>query len=88
MERIGATSPATARTLDELQALGVDDRGVPWHALKSRVVVREAAEGRYYLDQEVWQAGRRRRIRVLVLIATVVIIAAAFGYFKANGIAQ
>ncbi|MDQ2666107.1 MAG: hypothetical protein M3Z05_08870 [Gemmatimonadota bacterium] len=85
MERIGAISPATARGLDDLQALGVDDRGMPWHALKSRVVVRQASEGLYYLDMEVWQAARRRRVRVLLLVVAVVVVAGLIRWMSASG---
>ncbi len=88
MERVGAVSPATARSIDDLQALGVDDRGVPWHALKSRVVVRQASEGHYYLDKEVWQASRRRRLRILIFVLAVVVVAALLGFFKTNVPAQ
>ena len=88
MERIGATSPARALTLDQLADLGVDDRDVAWHALKNRVIVREASPGRWYLDAEVWQANRSRRRRVLFLVLAVVALAAAVTFLSANRIAQ
>jgi hypothetical protein len=88
MERIGATSPSRALTLDQLADLGVEDHGVAWHALKSRVIVREASPGQWYLDAEVWQATRSRRRRVLFLVLVVVALAAAVTFLTANRIAQ
>jgi hypothetical protein len=88
MERIGATSPAKALTIGELADLGVEDHGVAWHALKSRVVVREASPGKWYLDFEVWQASRRRRRHLLALLLAAVLIAAAVTLLSANRLAQ
>lgn len=88
MERIGATSPTRALTLDQLADLGVDDRGFAWHALKNRVIVREASPGQWYLDAEVWQATRSRRHRVLFLVLAVVLLAVAVTFLSANRIAQ
>ncbi len=87
MERIGATSPDKALTLRELEDLGVEDGGVAWHALKNRVIVREAAPGRFYVDVEVWQANRRRRKRVMFLLLSVVLLAAAVTLLNANRLA-
>lgn len=61
----GATSPATAQSYT---ALGLGD-SLAIKRLHNRAVIREAAPGMYYLDEEVWQAVRRTRARV----ATVVI---------------
>ena len=72
-ERIGATSAERARTLDELADAGVHAHGVAWHALRNRVVIREAADGRLYLDMEVWQSMRRRRRHVLFIVAIAVL---------------
>ena len=72
-ERIGATSAERARTLDDLIEVGVHAHGVAWHALRNRVVIREAAEGWYYLDVEVWQSMRRRRRRALFIVAAAII---------------
>lgn len=61
-ERAGATSPASARTPDDL---GVDPHGIGWRRLRDHAVVREAIPGadRYYVDVDVWQALRRMRRR-------------------------
>lgn len=88
MQRIGATSPAKALTLDQLADLGVNDSGIPWLALKNRVIVRQASEGQWYLDAEVWEATRRRRKRVLLIILVAVLIAAGVTFLSANRIAQ
>ena len=79
-ERVGATTAERARTLDELGDLGVHAHGLAWHALRDRVIVREAGAGRYYVDIEVWQATRRRRRRklfVVLTLATLAVIMAA-----------
>lgn len=76
-ERVGATTAERARTLDELGDLGVHAHGLAWHALRGRVIVREASAGRYYVDIELWQATRRRRRRVLFVILTLAVIMAA-----------
>jgi hypothetical protein len=78
-ERAGATTAERARTLDELGDVGVHAHGLAWHALRDRVIVREAGAGRYYVDIELWQATRRRRRRVLfVVIVVAVILSATF----------
>ena len=88
LEGMGITSPAAARTIEELEDLGVHSSGVAWHALKNRVIVREGSPGRYYVDVEVWQAARRRRRRVMLLVLAVVLLAAAVTFLTANRFAQ
>jgi hypothetical protein len=70
----GATSPAAAVTLDQLQLR----RGIGLHRLRDRAVIREAGHDRFYLDEEVWAAlGRtRRRVSVAVLCLIVLFIVA------------
>ncbi|MBA3646052.1 MAG: hypothetical protein H0W63_07705 [Gemmatimonadaceae bacterium] len=62
---IGAISPATARSFDEV---GVE-QAWPLSRLRRRAIIREGAPGRYYLDEEVWTAmrGMRRRTAFVVL---------------------
>ena len=76
-QRIGATSAERARAVDELSDAGVHAHGPAWHALRRHVVIREAADGRYYLDVEVWQSMRRRRRHVLFLVAAAILTLAA-----------
>jgi hypothetical protein len=77
--RAGATSPAAARTPDDL---GVHHR-VPFSVLVRRAVLLEVSEGRYYLDEPRWQALRamRRRIAmsVVALVIVIFIVLAAIG---------
>ena len=82
-ERAGATSPAAARTPDEV---GVDTSSFGWRRLTNRAVIREAApgSGRYYLDREVWQAVRRTRMRILVIL--ILIVLGAWFYIATMGI--
>jgi hypothetical protein len=51
---------------------------VPVRRLRKRAVIREAAAGRFYLDEEVWHAlGRtRRRVSIAVLALIVLLIIA------------
>ena len=71
-ERAGATSPALARTADDV---GVDPQGNDWRRLTEREVVRSAGDGRFYLDRDVWLAvGRSRRRMVAVLMVVVVVL--------------
>ena len=82
-ERAGATSVASARTPDEV---GVETSSLGWRRLTNRAVVREAApgSGRYYLDREVWQAVRRTRMRMLVVL--ILIVLGAWFYFATMGL--
>jgi hypothetical protein len=70
----GATSPDRARTADEV---GVDPGSLGWRRLHNRAVIRESSpgSGRYYLDQEVWIAVRRTRMRILVIFLIVALFA-------------
>jgi hypothetical protein len=70
----GATSPDRARTADEV---GVDAGSLGWRRLHNRAVIRESSpgSGRYYLDQEVWIAVRRTRMRILVIFLFVALFA-------------
>jgi hypothetical protein len=67
----GATTPATAKTLDELR---VDTR-MAWVSLVNRGVIRSAPNGRYYLDEASWDAMVRGRRRGLWIVATLVVLA-------------
>jgi len=76
-ERAGATSPAVARTPDEL---GVGTWSLGWRRLTDRAVIREAepGSGRYYLDLEVWRAVRRSRRRLLIVLIVLLLAAWLF----------
>lgn len=73
----GATTPAGARTLDEL---GVHE-GFPLARLRDRAVVRPAAPDRFFVDLEVWRAVRRTRRRLIAVIIAVVLMALAGSVF-------
>lgn len=73
----GAVSREHARTLEEL---GVP-HGVVLRRLRDRAVIREAAGGHFYLDEESWAAvrrSRRRAIHVLWVVALVLLLAVLF----------
>ena len=75
--RVGALSPATARTKDEI---GVDGR-MAWFRLVDDAVIRAADDGRFYLDVLTWEALERRRRRLVTVAVTLAAVALAFvGY--------
>ena len=76
-QRVGAVSPQTARTKDEI---GVDG-GTAWFRLVDDAVVRSADNGRFYIDVLTWQALERRRKRVMTVALIVVVLAVAFTMF-------
>ena len=73
----GATSPATAKRLDDLH----EHHGLGLRRLRKRAVIREARPDHFYLDEEVWYAlGRtRRRVSLAVLALIVLLIVGVFG---------
>ncbi|MFL5501031.1 MAG: hypothetical protein ACJ79Q_07340 [Gemmatimonadaceae bacterium] len=77
----GATSPDRAQSYT---ALGIGE-SLAMRRLRNRAVIREAAPGVFYLDEDVWAAVRRMRHRVLglfLLIAAVVSIGIFLGIIK------
>ena len=82
-ELAGATSVAAARTPDELR---VDTSSLGWRRLTNRAVIREASRGsgQYYLDREVWQALRRTRRRLVVVL--ILLVLGAWFYIATMGI--
>jgi hypothetical protein len=63
----GATTPDRAQSY---VAIGLGD-SLALRRLRNRAVIREAAPGSYYLDEEVWAAVRRTRFR---LVTTMMLI--------------
>ncbi|MGI8497512.1 MAG: hypothetical protein ACR2OG_08030 [Gemmatimonadaceae bacterium] len=77
----GATSPPSAQTLESLH---LDASSVALRRLRERAVLREAAPGRFYADIEVWQAVRRTRRRMVLVLALGLLFAMlAFGLIGA-----
>jgi hypothetical protein len=66
----GATSPATAQPYD---AFGLGE-SLAIRRLRNRAVIREADPGRWYLDEEVWDAVRRTRRRVATVLLSIVVL--------------
>ena len=63
----GATSRETAQSYTVIglgQSLGLK-------RLRERAVIREAAPGTYYLDEEVWTAVRRTRRRIATVFLAI-----------------
>ena len=77
LRAVGAVNREQARTLEEL---GIAP-GVVLRRLRERAVIREAARGHFYLDEESWAAvrrSRRRAIHVLWVVALVILLAVLF----------
>jgi len=77
----GATSPDKAQSYT---AIGVGE-SLALRRLRNRAVIREAAPGVFYLDEEVWAAVRRTRLRILTVFISVLVIlllGIALGFFK------
>ena len=68
---IGALSPSTAQSYT---AIGLGE-SLALRRLRNRAVIREAAPGAYYLDEEVWAAVRRTRRRVATLVLVILALA-------------
>jgi hypothetical protein len=66
----GAVSPSTAQTP---AALGVHER-LAWSRLVARAVIRSTGNGAYYLDEPSWEALRRMRHRVALLMGVIVVL--------------
>lgn len=69
---VGATGTTSALPLEQV---GVEEN-IGFRRLRDHEVVREAAPGRYYLDEGVWDAVRRTRRRIgLTFVAIAAIVA-------------
>ena len=64
----GATSPDRAQSY---QAIGLGD-SLAIKRLHNRAVIREAAPGTYYLDEEVWAAVIRTRRRLVITVLSII----------------
>src|ERR1700675_308761 len=77
----GALSPSTAQSYT---AIGLGE-SLALRRLRNRAVIREAAPGVYYLDEEVWAAVRRTRRRigtVFIVILVLFLIGVLMGTIK------
>jgi len=63
----GATSWETAQSYT---AIGLGE-SLALRRLRERAVIREAAPGTYYLDEEVWTAVRRTRRRIATVLLVI-----------------
>lgn len=73
-----ATSVETAQTLDALRI----EHNFIFRRLEDRAVIRQGANGTYYLDELSWSAIRRTRIRVLLVVVTISVL--LIGYIAAT----
>ncbi|HWG09963.1 MAG TPA: hypothetical protein VN693_00480 [Rhodanobacteraceae bacterium] len=79
----GATSADKAVAA---QDIGVHGR-VAFKRLVEHAVLREAGNGRFYLDEQKWQALRRLRLRIVLIMLLLVALVglSLFGYFMRRG---
>ena len=75
----GATSATRARDPEEL---GVDHH-LAFRRLTDRAVLRDAGDGKYYLDELSWDAMRRLRRRIALVM--ILIAVAVFGVLFMSG---
>ena len=78
----GATSPERAQSYN---APGVGE-SLALRRLKGRAVIREAAPGTFYLDEGVWTAVQRTRMRMaltFIAILAVLLLGILIGIIKA-----
>jgi hypothetical protein len=75
----GATSPSAARDPGELSV----PRRVPFRRLVTRAVLRDAGNGRYYLDEASWNALRSIRHRMAIVMLLIVVL--VVGFLIVNG---
>ena len=68
----GATSPDRAQSY---HAIGLGDT-LAIKRLENRAVIREAAPGTYYLDEEVWAAVVRTRRRLVITLLSLIALMA------------
>lgn len=77
----GAITPANAMSLE---SAGIEET-MAVKRLKKRAVIREAAPGLFYFDEDVWEAVSAMRQRMaLVLVATLILIGIVVLYGSAT----
>jgi len=69
----GATSAERAASAASLAV----HEGVAFKILRGHEVLREAGDGRLYLDESAWEALRARRLRIALAIVGTFLVAAA-----------
>ena len=68
---VGAVNPAGAMSLE---SAGIEETRTV-RRLKNRAVIREAAPGLFYFDDDVWEAVRSTRRRMaLLLVGTITLV--------------
>jgi hypothetical protein len=67
----GAVSPSSAKSLDDVH---VRHHALGLRRLRHRVVIREAAPDRFYLDEEVWEALSRTRRQVSLAVLALIVL--------------
>jgi hypothetical protein len=66
----GAISPSSAKSLEEVP----EAHSLGLRRLRRRAVIREAQPDRFYLDEEVWVALGRTRLRVSLAVLALIVL--------------
>ena len=73
VEDFRAANATSRERAQSYTAVGVGET-LALKRLRNRAVIREAAPGTYYLDEEVWAAVRRTRQRLAVVFASMLLL--------------
>jgi hypothetical protein len=79
-----AANALTPETAQSYAVMGFGE-GRALKRLHDSAVIREAAPGKYYLDEDVWIAvrrNRRRRALMIGLVLAIVVLGFAVGFLK------
>lgn len=75
--QMNALTPASAQSTNVLQV----DENIAFRILRDRAIIRETSPGLYYLDELSWEASRRLKRRLALVLLAVVIVAGVSSYF-------
>jgi hypothetical protein len=73
VEDFRAAGAVSRETAQSYTAVGLGE-SLGLKRLRDRAVIREAAPGMYYLDEEVWTAVRRTRRRIATVFIVILIL--------------
>ncbi len=75
-----ALTPASAKTP---VMLGVHE-GIAFRRLRGRAVLREAGQGRLYLDEPSWEALSAMRQRLAIMMISLVVVLGLFAFLASR----
>ncbi len=75
--QMSALTPGSAQSTNALQV----DENIAFRILRDRAIIRETSPGLYYLDEPSWEASRRMKRRIAIVLLLAVIAVGATSYF-------